>query len=82
MNKIISRELFKSLILRYQSEIQEGRSILQIYLMNPVGIGEHPQHLDEMDSQLNKISEANDKLEELMTNHYDEYHELISTKNK
>lgn len=82
MNKIISRELFKSLILRYQSEIQEGRSILQIYLKNPVGIGEHPQHLDEMDIQLNKISEANDKLEELMTNHYDEYHELISTKNK
>ena len=30
-----------------------------------VGIGEHPQHLDEMDKILGNIAEANDKLENL-----------------
>ena len=66
MSSIIGRELYKSLVSRYQSEIQSGRSTLLIYLNNSVGIGEHPQHLEEMDNQLSKIAEANDKLEILM----------------
>ena len=36
-----------------------------IYFKDSVGIGEHPQHLEEMDSLLGKIAEANDKLENL-----------------
>tara|TARA_Y100001958_G_C21114245_1_gene460284 strand:+ start:239 stop:379 length:141 start_codon:yes stop_codon:yes gene_type:complete len=35
-----------------------------IYFKDSVGIGENPQHLDEMD-ELGKIAEANDKLENL-----------------
>jgi hypothetical protein len=30
-----------------------------------VGIGEHPQHLEELDKLLAKIAEAKDKLEAL-----------------
>ena len=62
----IGRELFKSLRLRYISEIQSNRSTLLIYLNNSVGIGEHPQHLDEMDKLVTKMVEANDKLNYLM----------------
>tara|TARA_Y100001970_G_scaffold282643_1_gene395910 strand:+ start:1207 stop:1350 length:144 start_codon:yes stop_codon:yes gene_type:complete len=36
-----------------------------IYFKDSVGIGEHPQHLEEMDVLLGKIAEANDKLENL-----------------
>lgn len=65
MSYLISRELVKSLVLRYQSEIQSATTTSLIYLKNPVGIGEHPQHLDELDEQIQKIAEANDKLEAL-----------------
>ncbi len=60
----IGRELYKSLIKRYQSDIQSNKTILMIYFKDSVGIGENPQHLDEMD-ELGKIAEANDKLENL-----------------
>ena len=61
----IGRELYKSLIKRYQSDIQSNKTVLLIYFKDSVGIGEHPQHLEEMDSLLGKIAEANDKLENL-----------------
>ena len=38
---------------------------VNIYLNNPVGIGEHPQHLEEVDKLMAKIAEAKDKLESL-----------------
>ena len=65
MSYLIGRELVKSLVLRYQSEIQSATTTSLIYLKNPVGIGEHPQHLDELDEQIQRIAEANDKLETL-----------------
>ena len=34
---------------RYNAQISEADATIQIYLTNPVGIGEHPQHLDEID---------------------------------
>ena len=37
-----------------------------IYFNNSVGIGEHPQHLEEMDVLVGNITDANDKLESLM----------------
>jgi hypothetical protein len=36
-----------------------------------VGIGEHPQHLEEIDKQLNKIAEAEDK-KKVLLNTFDE----------
>tara|TARA_B100001094_G_C18095643_1_gene752872 strand:- start:603 stop:824 length:222 start_codon:yes stop_codon:yes gene_type:complete len=70
---VVAKELFKSLVSRYQSEIQTGRAMTLLYLDKPVGIGEHPQHLEEMDIQLSKITEANDKLEILMSVYFEEY---------
>ena len=63
----IGRELYKSLLKRYQWEVQSNKSTLLIYFKNSVGIGEHPQHLDEMDKILGNIAEANDKLENLQS---------------
>jgi hypothetical protein len=35
---------------------------IKIYLENSVGIGEHPQHIDEIDKQFQKIADAQEKL--------------------
>tara|TARA_B110000914_G_C15400940_1_gene417177 strand:- start:600 stop:836 length:237 start_codon:yes stop_codon:yes gene_type:complete len=61
----IRSELYKSLLKRYESDIQSAKTTLFIYFDKPVAIGEHPQHLEEMDKLLGNISEANDKIEAL-----------------
>ena len=59
----IKLELLKSLKLKYEQEIQQNKATMLIYLDNPVGIGEHPQHLEEMDTLIDKMATAKDKLE-------------------
>ena len=54
--------LIDALIKKYEAEIAENTATLNIYLTNPVGIGEHPQHIEEIDKIIHKIGEAKDKL--------------------
>ena len=50
---------------RYEAQIAEAHATINIYLDNSVGIGEHPQHLEEIDKQLQKIADAEEKIEAL-----------------
>ena len=54
--------LLDALEARYETQISESDATLKIYLENPVGIGEHPQHLDEIDKLFQKIADAQEKL--------------------
>lgn len=65
MSTEIQRSLYLALKSKYESEINQSRATLLIYFSNSVGIGEHPQHLEEMDKLLGSISDAEDKLESL-----------------
>jgi hypothetical protein len=64
MNKI-SEKMYEALTLKYRSEMAEAEATLLVYFNNPVGIGEHPQHLEEMDKFVEKMTNAKDKLEML-----------------
>ena len=55
--------LIEALVKRYEAQIAEAEATLEIYLDHSVGIGEHPQHLDEMDKLFEKIATAKEKLE-------------------
>ena len=57
--------LLTALEKRYKASIAEADAIIKIYLENSVGIGEHPQHLEEIDKQLQIIVDATEKLKEL-----------------
>ena len=59
------RAILEALRLKYEAEIAEADATANIYLDNSVGIGEHPQHLEEIDKLMAKIAEAKDKLESL-----------------
>ena len=61
----ISNEIYETLLKKYESEIQECRTTLLIYFEYPVGIGDHPNHLDEMDELISKAASANDKMNRL-----------------
>ena len=47
---------------RYEAQIAESLATLNIFLTNSVGIGEHPQHLDEMDKLLQVMVDAEEKI--------------------
>ena len=55
--------MLASLRARYEADIAEADTTINIYLDNPVAIGEHPQHLEEIDKLLSKIADAKDKME-------------------
>ena len=57
--------IITALHAKYDADIATADATVNIYLDNPVGIGEHPQHLEEIDKLLGKIAEAKDKKEAL-----------------
>ncbi len=59
------RAILEALKARYEAEIAEADATANIYLENSVGIGEHPQHIDEVNKQIEKIAAAREKLEVL-----------------
>lgn len=61
----MKRAIIEALEKRYEAQIAEADATIKIYLEKSVGIGEHPQHIDEVDKQLQKISEAEEKINAL-----------------
>ena len=59
------RAILEALRAKYEAEIAEADATANIYLENSVGIGEHPQHIDEVNKQVEKIAAAREKLEVL-----------------
>jgi len=57
--------LIQALEDRYNAQISEAEATLKIYFEQPVGIGEHPQHVDECDKLISKICDAEAKIETL-----------------
>ena len=47
---------------RYEAQLAEADATLKIYLENSVGIGEHPQHVDECDKLIAKVAQAEENL--------------------
>ena len=48
-----------------EGELAVHQANIEVYLENPVGIGEHPQVIEEMDKLIRTISDANGYLETL-----------------
>ena len=59
---MIGKQILDALKKRYEAQVAEGFATINIYLQYPVGIGEHPQHLNEVDKLLGQIKEAEEKL--------------------
>jgi len=57
--------ILDALEARYEAQILEADATLKIYLENSVGIGEHPQHIDEVDKLIEKIASSEEKIKVL-----------------
>ena len=61
-NHQTNNPLYKALSAKYIADIEAAKATMIIYFDNPVAIGEHPQHLIELDKLLEQLSTAEEKL--------------------
>ena len=60
--------LYNALVAKYESDKATALATLEIYFKNSVGIGEHPQQVEEMDEMVDLLAAAEDKLAALKDN--------------
>ena len=58
----MEKTLREALIIKYEGEIAEASANIQVYLANPVGIGEHPDIIAAIDQQVERMAHAEEKL--------------------
>ena len=56
----MQEKMYKALEAKYDAEYRLAEVTLSIYMSRPVAIGEHPQHLEEMDKLVNAMVNASD----------------------
>ena len=59
----IGKELIEALADRYRGEIASAKANVKVYLENPAGIGEHPDVVAAIDTQIQLIANAQEKLD-------------------
>jgi hypothetical protein len=55
--------LLEALVARLKGEIEVAKANVMVYTRNAAGIGEHPDVVEAIETQIAKIAEAEDKLE-------------------
>jgi hypothetical protein len=72
----LPKTLYDSLWMKCSYEIADAKSTLQIYFESSVGIGEHPQHTEEMTKLLQKLGEAEERKSVLERHYKDIYGDM------
>ena len=62
---MISQQIVVALRRKYEAEIDCARPNVAVYLNHPSGVAEHPDIVASVDSQIQIIAEARDKLQEI-----------------
>ena len=57
--------MINALRKKYEAEIAAAQANINVYMTNPAGIGEHPDIVAAVDSEMTKLADAEDKLETL-----------------
>jgi len=56
-------QLIKALLAHAQGDIAKHRANVEIYLTNPVGIGEHSNIMEAIEEELNMIAKYQDQID-------------------
>ena len=78
----IPKILYDSLLAKAKAEVLESKATLQIYFENSVGIGEHPQHTEEMAKLLDKVAMSEDRVRVLQRHFQDTYGDIKNESKK
>ena len=66
----LAEELIEALEAKYRGQIAEAAANIRVYVENPTGIGEHPDVVAAMDTQIALRAEAQDKLDILQSRRF------------
>ena len=61
------KQLLNALVAHAQGEIAMHRANVEVYLTNPVGIGEHPDVTEAIQQEIDKIARWHDQIEVINT---------------
>ena len=61
------KQLLTALLAHAQGEIAMHRANVEVYLTNPVGIGEHPDVTQAIQQEIDKIARWHDQIEVINT---------------
>ena len=61
--------MIEALRKKYEAEVAAAKVNIEVYLKNPVGIGEHPDLVSAVDFELTKLAASEEKLTTL-ANHW------------
>ena len=50
---------------KYEAQIAQAEANVKVYMENPVGVGEHPNIVQEVEKLLKEIKDAKEMLDEL-----------------
>jgi hypothetical protein len=67
MEAQMRKEMINALKNHAVAHIEKHRMNVEVYLNNPVGVGEHSDIMDTIEKELNAIAEYHDQLEILNT---------------
>ena len=56
-------DIIKALLSHAQGDIQKHKMNVEVYLANPVGIGEHSNIMEAIEEELNMIAKYEDQVE-------------------
>ena len=51
----------------YEGQAAEAEATINVYLTNSVGIGEHPQIMEELRGQIQLLTDARDNIDTIIT---------------
>lgn len=55
--------MLEALVLKLRGEIAVAKANVDVYLNNAAGIGEHPDIVEAIETQIEKIASAEEKIE-------------------
>lgn len=61
--------LLQALEAKYEAEVLKAKANIDVYVTSSVGIGEHPDLVEALDTQLQALADAEEKLSVLQS-HY------------
>ena len=57
--------IIEALEKKYEAQMSKAEANLKVLLENPVGVGDHPDIVETIDKEMQKITKAKEMLDEL-----------------
>ena len=60
--RILMSYLLKALVAKLEGEVEVAKANIQVYIKNSAGIGEHPGVVEAIESEIEKLANAEEKI--------------------